>query len=157
MATQIAQRWECAMGVWGPGIFDNDYTLDWLLDLEKTSDLGLIERAFSAWEPGAVDAPWEALAAAEVVAAALGVPCKDLHADNSRLAGRMTNWIDRQRWRFSPVLQATAQRIVQAILDDPVVQRASRSGWRFPEDGLAWYDGIKDLSLRLACEPPSAP
>ena len=68
------------MGAWGAGSFDNDDASDWAWELEE-SGVGAIESAFNAVVAGEdyVEAPHgsNAIAAAEVVAAALGRPTSE--------------------------------------------------------------------------------
>jgi hypothetical protein len=69
------------MGAWGLGNFENDTALDWVYELEQTSDLGLVERAISdvvhCDDYLDADLGCIGLAAAEVLAALKGKPPKD--------------------------------------------------------------------------------
>ena len=70
------------MGVWGTGVFDNDDALDWCGELARhgmgavVAALAMAERA-TAGEGMASHAAVRSLAAAEVVAAAIGRPIRD--------------------------------------------------------------------------------
>lgn len=65
------------MGAWGSGILENDTAADWIADLRASGDAALVVEAFAVLAEQAEglldpDAVLNALAAAEVVAAALG-------------------------------------------------------------------------------------
>src|SRR3954451_21808785 len=79
------------MGAWGPGPFDNDDAMDWLVGLEESHDESALREAFRAVEADAtyIDLPVaaNALAAAEVVAAAVGPPPPGLPPE-------VTAWLD---------------------------------------------------------------
>ena len=67
------------MGAWEAGPFENDTALDWVADLERTGAQA-VRTALSVAADGYVEAPLgeEAVAAAEVVASALGEPGQNL-------------------------------------------------------------------------------
>ena len=74
------------MGDWGSGPFENDAALDWLADLTAGETLEPARAALSRITDGG-DEPldlwdaWEAVAAAETVAALRGAPGPDLESD----------------------------------------------------------------------------
>jgi hypothetical protein len=79
------------MGAWGAGNFENDMALDWVIDLEASNDLGLVENAIAevlnSGEYLDADAGCAGLAAAEVVAALKGSPMAGLPEDVSAWVG----------------------------------------------------------------------
>jgi hypothetical protein len=141
------------MGAWGYGNFENDTALDWIWELEKTSDLGLVERAISdvvnCDDYLDADLGCVGLAAAEVVAALMGKPPKDLPEEASA-------WI--QAHQLVP-----AQELVQASLAaiDKVrnqEQSELKELWEEEEEEeeeeeaellTEWHAVLYDLSLRL--------
>lgn len=68
------------MGAWGPGPFDNDTAGDWVRGLSDLDPEGLRDVLRATARAEQLDAPQaaEALAAAEVVAAAAGAPIDPL-------------------------------------------------------------------------------
>ncbi len=84
------------MGAWGTAAFDNDDASDWVYELEKNG-MEAIEAALTdamlATDLGMPD-DVDAIAAGEVIAAALGKPAADLREDilalATGLAGQVT-------------------------------------------------------------------
>lgn len=68
------------MGAWGAGSFENDEASDWVYVLEEADGFDVVRRALAVADEDYLEAPDAtiALAAAEVVAAALGQPAADL-------------------------------------------------------------------------------
>jgi len=70
------------MGAWGIGFFENDDAMDWAVSFRDAPSPRLLADAFAAVIGVADyierDAGSSALAAAEVLAAARGRPCRDL-------------------------------------------------------------------------------
>jgi len=70
------------MGAWGVGSFENDEASDWVCDLEDVQDWGDVRAALQEVMDGSGDDEPSvccvALAAGEVVAAAIGRPIPDL-------------------------------------------------------------------------------
>jgi hypothetical protein len=70
------------MGTWGTGIFEDDDAMDWVRDFEQAPSERLLREAFEAvvgvGDYIERDLGRYALAAAEVLAAAKGRPCRDL-------------------------------------------------------------------------------
>lgn len=79
-------------GAWGDGSFDNDDAMDWVGECIQAASPGLVKSAFDrVLGPDVVEAPdaSAAIAAAEVVAAALGKPSPSLPANlKAWLAGQ---------------------------------------------------------------------
>ena len=76
------------MGAWGTAAFDNDDASDWVYDLEKRGIAAIEDALSEADGSGALEMPTDvnALAAGEVVAAALGRPATGLRDDILSLA-----------------------------------------------------------------------
>jgi hypothetical protein len=65
------------MGAWGTGVFENDYAMDWVIDLERSDDADFpVSVLRLLGDGGPLDQQDAAvgLAAAEVVAASCGLP-----------------------------------------------------------------------------------
>jgi hypothetical protein len=76
------------MGAWGTAAFDNDDASDWVYDLEKRG-LAAIDAALTDAEAATdLEMPTDtnAIAAGEVIAAALGRPVEGLREDIQELA-----------------------------------------------------------------------
>src|SRR5262245_30871347 len=89
------------MGTWGTGVFDNDDACDWIAGLCRDGTPHLVGWTLakaastppSEWLEGWV--VYSALAAAEVVAAALGAPSPELPPE-------VEEWVTRQSVVFGP-------------------------------------------------------
>lgn len=145
------------MGAWGPGSFDNDIASDWAADLADGGDVAMVRDTLTtaARCPGdeylESDEGAEALAAAEVVAAAKGRPLKAVpmgtsgphalawaaahpgagHADLVDLA---LEALDRIEAEESELAELWAQETVAGV------------GAAGPE----WHSEVEDLRNRLA-------
>src|SRR5690606_3171321 len=103
------------MGCWAIGSFGNDSAADWLIDLAKTSDLSLVRetiaRALVAEED--LDSPdaTDALAAIEVVVAALGRPTTEAQNEPELL-----EWIARVKPSPDAKLVSDAKQAIDRIL-----------------------------------------
>ena len=88
------------MGAWGPGVFENDDASDWVWELEDDNDMSVLHEALAA----VVDTPLDelieapdasnALAAAEIVAAARGHHRADLPSEAREWIGRNAGIVD---------------------------------------------------------------
>ena len=131
------------MGAWGPGPFSNDDALDWIAEFEE-SGVPLIDRTFATAANEYLEAPdgSKIIAAAEVVAAALGYPSSE----------------------FPEVLRAPAMSARETIMQsgdiresalravDRVVAKQSELDelWREPgADYETWLRSVRDLQKRL--------
>jgi hypothetical protein len=128
------------MGAWGTGPFDNDDALDWLIELANSPDFTLGRAALSATTVEYLEAPEAsaALAAAEVVAAALGHPAASLPAD-------ATIWLGSNRDQVSQLDAALALAAVDRVLAE---ESELRELWADVDDD-AWMEGVQDLHRRL--------
>lgn len=129
------------MGAWGAGTFENDSALDWVAELEKTSDLELIRSTFAdTFEEEYLDADEGtcALAAAEVVAAMAGHP--------GTIPDGVKAWIDRVDVELTPTDIALALRSAERVRahDSELVELWSESGG--PDEFL---DVLHELEARL--------
>jgi len=88
------------MGAWGAGVFENDDAGDWVWELEDDNDMSVLHEALAA----AVDTPLDeavevadasnALAAAEIVAAARGQHGVELPSEAREWIGRNAGLVD---------------------------------------------------------------
>ena len=145
------------MGAWGSGSFENDDAMDLLSDLidglEESGgkapfkQLGIIFRdALSEDSAEYLEAPdgTSAIAAGELVAAALGKPAKELPES-------ATEWLEAIGDAKPPA--AMVKQAVTAL--KAVVERETselRELWADaePADYAAWQGGVKDLLKRLS-------
>jgi len=129
------------MGAWGPGSFENDAALDWVWELDEDLDASALRRALAAVYDGESDE--EAVAAAEVVAAALGRPTAAPTPDE------VTEWIERADGFVDDDLRIQALAAVQYVRD----RSALRGLWLESGGGEAWLAAIDELAARLAPAP----
>ena len=130
------------MGAWGPGLFEDDTALDFVLELKQQSDAGLLLRSVTeaANSPTSVDyeGGTRALAAAEVIAALGKRPAKDLPDE-------VSEWLSNRGIHFSTHLGATAIAAVEKV------QTASEISelWAESPESALWRENVADLLARL--------
>src|SRR5262249_36443275 len=86
MTRPSLSRWRTlrgiGMGAWGTGIFENDDAMDWAVDFQRAPSVQSLRKAFEAVvgveDYLERDLGSYALAAAAVLAAARGSPCRDI-------------------------------------------------------------------------------
>lgn len=131
------------MGAWGFSSFENDDALDWVIDLEKAPDLGVLEVTLSEVldsEEEYLDASvcCFALAAAEVVAALVGKP-------SEKLPEEVTQWVEGKGEPDSSLI-SIAKRAIQAILDDSELKEL----WEETDEFELWHADVEGILERLA-------
>lgn len=138
LATVSAAR----AGAWGPGSFENDGALDWILEFEKTPTPELVRASLSrVMTDGVVESMdgQAALAAAEVVAAAsLGT------ADHlpREIQGRVVY--------LAPSLKALVPLAVAATRRVAGTKSELAELWRGREDSrIRWEEQVRQLLRRL--------
>lgn len=130
------------MGAWGSGVFENDDASDWVWELEDDTDGSVLVEALSAVtdaDPGEVDAPdaCNALAAAEIVAAARGKRSVELPAEAEAWLAANTAAVDDR-------LVALAVAATARVADDSELKDL----WDEAGDS-AWAEGVAALLERL--------
>lgn len=131
------------MGSWGHGNFENDAAQDWLAEFVRGDDLKLVQETFAEVRKLEnnyliFSKCWEALAAAEVVAALRGHPVRDLPK-------RLVTWIESHPLEVSDSLVQQAMTIVVRILRDSEL-REDNEDMQVP---IEWYRIMGDLMSRL--------
>jgi hypothetical protein len=131
-------------GAWGYGSFDNDDALDLLDNLDSRSGLDLITTVLRATDPNAkyLAAPQcsQALAAAEIVAAAHGKASKTLPA-------AAMHWVRRVKPTVTPELLAAARSAVDLCRDSD--DSELRALWLESRQSSAWLAETASLKSRL--------
>lgn len=139
------------MGAWGTGSLENDAALDWLGELESEGSVGLLESTLALVADALpsfggdddegdyieLDEACAALAAAEVVACALGRPGPELSDD-------LIIWIEQHRSDLA-VLAPLAARAVARARDDSEASEL----WAETDGLQAWCDAVNELICRL--------
>jgi hypothetical protein len=129
-------------GAWGEGSFENDAAMDWAADCAKSSSTTCVRSALeSALAGTTLEAPEAsvAVAAAEVVAAALGRPGPDLPPE-------LKAWIDR-RAPGELARLAPAARKALARVRDPSVSELHQLWSQGKPNG--WALAVAYLEARL--------
>lgn len=130
-------------GVWGDGSFENDDARDWASDCVQSNSIEPVADALQAVLGADFIKTAEgsaAVAAAEVVAAALGKPSRALPPE-------LQAWVQRQSAEQLRQLAPTARKALARVLDPRVSQlRRIWSGGRANE----WSKHMADLEARLA-------
>ncbi|WP_431046351.1 DUF4259 domain-containing protein [Roseateles sp. L2-2] len=131
-------------GAWGHGIFDNDGALDWLGAFVARPSSASVEAALNAaLRTGPLESPEgeSAMAAAEVVAAALGKPAQNLPKELTACLQRA----DRAPYQK---LKKLAGRAVNAVVSGK--QSELRELWREDQKTFPlWQANGFDLLTRL--------
>ncbi len=132
-------------GAWDTGPFDNDDALDWVWELEESTDLSVVKAALEAVSKSGsyIEAPTAsaALAAAEVVAALKGNP-------HAQLPEEVTAWADARSLGGNEDLVALAIEVVERVQDSSDSELAQL--WSDSEELRdSWAAGLADLEKRL--------
>lgn len=126
---------------WGHTSFDNDSALDWLGDLADGGP-SLVGEALDAALGSdylEVDEASAALAAAELVAAALG-------KGDQRLSEGAAEWLAEHRTAVRGVGAERARKAVQRVYEDSEL----RELWDENGDETEWHADVRELLERLA-------
>jgi hypothetical protein len=129
------------MGSWGTAAFDNDDASDWVYELEK-GGIAAVEAAISdALRASDLEVPVDvnAIAAAEVVAAALGRPAEGLPDDVLEVVGRLTG-------QCTPDHAIRARTAVERVLAESEIAEL----WAESDDDATWRASVQDLIQRLS-------
>lgn len=141
----LLPRSDAFAGAWGMGPFDNDDALDWVWELEKAASTDMLEDALEEVTGSFfyISAPEcsRAVAAAEVVAALLGRPGRELPDE-------VKTWISDSSLRADEDLVALAREAVTLVRDSDKSELADL--WRDAGNNYdEWHAGISDLIRRL--------
>ncbi len=130
------------MGAWAEEVFENDTAGDWADELVRSDRHSMVGAALAAVVQGSrgIDACFEALAAAEVVAAGRGRPPRGL-------CEPLKQWLRRTEYRPTVTEQRLALEAVILIRDQ------SELADEFASDYRKWLAGLAKLSDRLNLEP----
>lgn len=134
------------MGTWSTGAFGNDMALDWVQDLQESSDLYYIEdtlnNALSPDSAQGLEAPFavEALAAIDVLARLQGQPGEPEETVDA--------WVDVARAKFKrrPDLVQKSLQALDLVLAEP---SELRQLWEDSEHYDAWRAGVEALKGRI--------
>src|SRR4051794_36794513 len=129
------------MGAWGTGVFDNDDALDWFDALERRgADAVLVALETVPEEDDYIEAPQanEALAAAEIVAAARG-------RSAAGLPGEGTDWVQAHAAEIGDELVPLAIGAVTRIRADSELKDL----WEEDDSASEWLAVVDDLLARL--------
>jgi Domain of unknown function (DUF4259) len=129
-------------GAWGEGSFENDDALDWVAECVSSRGTSPIAESLNiVLGSDYVEAPdgAAALAAVEVVAAALGKP-------SAKLPPELRDWISKQSASELVRLAPDAQKVVDRISDVEVSELAQL--WAEAEESN-WQAAVAELSARL--------
>jgi hypothetical protein len=133
------------MGAWGFGSFDNDDAADFMADATESGDLSLVRGALDnvLTSTEYVEAPdaSQAIAAAEIVAAALGRPTPAAQREEE-----LTSWIARIRPTIDSELAAQARDALTRIL---APNSELRELWEEAEEFPEWQSAVSELGQHL--------
>ena len=133
------------MGAWGFGSFENDDACDFLADATESGDLSLIrdvlDNVLTSTEY--VEAPdaSQAIAAAEIVAAALGRPTLAAQREEE-----LSSWIARIRPTIDTELVGQARDALTRIL---APNSELRELWEETEEFSEWQSAVSELGQQL--------
>lgn len=129
-------------GAWGVGSFENDDAADWSSACSQSLGIGPVVRALNdVFSPGYLEAPQaaEAIAAAEVVAAALGRP-SDNFPENLR------RWLQRQPHDTLARLAGKAREALLRVQDPETSELAQLMA---ESHAAQWRAELRELMRRL--------
>ena len=128
------------MGAWGTAAFDNDDASDWFYELEKHGIAAVDHTLTEALDARELAMPTDvsAIAAGEVVAAALGRPAGNLREDILALARVL-------RGHVTPDHAARARDAAERVLAGSEVADL----WAETEEDGEWRASVGDLIARL--------
>jgi len=135
------------MGAWGTGIFENDDAMDWAVDFQRAPSVQSLRKAFEAVvgveDYLERDLGSYALAAAAVLAAARGSPCRDIPQ-------ALRDWATANQGVATPELATRAM----AAIDRVMIAESSEVAELWAEtskteDAAAWNIQIDNLRQRL--------
>ena len=131
------------MGAWGVGSWENDDAGDWVYELEETKDLNFVIQTLQAVTNSEEDylescICCEALAAAEVVAAANGRPAKDLPEE-------VRTWLSGTEPYINSDTLELARRVVRIIGKRSELLEL----WQESNSYSEWQQAMTDLKTRL--------
>ena len=128
------------MGAWGTGAFDNDGARDWVGELEDGGITAIESALDDAIRSSDLSAPTdvEAIAAAEVVAAAIGRPLPGLSEDIAALVAHLAPSV-------TPEHTARARTAVERVLNASELAEL----WEETDDADTWRGLVEDLIDRL--------
>jgi len=133
------------MGAWGIGSFENDDAADFMIDALESGDLSLMGEVFDnvLTSTEYVEAPdaTVAIAAAEIVAAALGRPTRAAQEEAGLAA-----WLARIRPTIDAHLATQARTALTRILAD---NSELRELWKETERFHDWQATVMDLGRHL--------
>lgn len=131
------------MGAWGTGSFENDDAMDFAGDLIDGGDAAQLRAALEAIpREGYIEAmdATNAIAAAEIVAAAHGRAGSDLPED-------MAAWVTKHRGDVNVKMLTLARDVVMRIAEDK--QSELRELWEESDDFAEWMVAVDGLLKRL--------
>jgi hypothetical protein len=133
------------MGAWGTGNFENDTALDWVWDLEGSTDLGVVKAAISdvlnCGDYLDSDIGCAGLAAAEVVAALRNRPMDGLPEEVSQ-------WVETHKLVPSDTLVKDCLVAVDKIRNDDISEL--KELWEEGGDPpTEWHSVLDSLAARL--------
>ena len=128
------------MGAWGTGAFDNDDALDWVWELEDGGITAIESALDDAIRSSDLSTPTdvEAIAAAEIVAAASGRPLPGLSDEIAALVGQVAPGV-------TPEHTARARTAVERVLNASELAEL----WAETDDADEWRGLVEDLIQRL--------
>lgn len=133
------------MGAWGIGSFDNDDAADFLADVTESGDLSLIREVLGNVIASTeyVEAPdaCQAIAASEVLAAALGRPTSAAQQEDE-----IGQWVARIRPTVDNALAAQARDALTRILAQ---DSELRELWAETEEFSEWQATVVELRRQL--------
>jgi hypothetical protein len=129
------------MGAWEVGPFENDTALDWVADLEETGAQA-VRTALSVAADGYLEAHEgaEAVAAAEVVASALGEPGRNLPAS-------VRHWLAANAGELVPEDVTLARGAMKRVVSE---DSELWGLWVEDAEDEFWPKAMEDLQRRLA-------
>jgi len=133
------------MGTWGPGVFEDDCTLECFTDLRDSESIEYISNALE----DAVDSTYldyETSCAAVVAAAVVDALVNDMDYDSGN--GQFMEWVNQNRKMPVVRFKNEAVKALQRVLSE---DSELYEQWLENDRGfLAWKTGLENIIMRLA-------
>jgi hypothetical protein len=133
------------MGAWGRGVFENDDAMDWTVAFLEGSSVDALQDALDdaldSEDYLDSDQGSYALAAAELLAAATGRPCRDLPSG-------LGEWATANPQIATPSLLARARDAVDRVIGEDESELAEL--WAESDEFEDWLEEMEELKDRLS-------
>lgn len=130
------------MGAWGIKTFENDDSVDWLYELEESSNLSVISGALKEGDSEYIEAPegCNILAASEILLALQGKP-------RIGLPENAEQWVSKNKGLDSRELNLDAIKALEKVVSE---NSEIKELWEETEDFEEWINDVTKMKSELS-------